>query len=235
MKIRLAYFLGYTFQLLAFISPTSCQVKEPQPDNRITLNYLALGDSYTIGESVSITESYPFQLAKAISNEEITLSAPKIIAKTGWRTDDLINAINKEDPEPNYDLVSLLIGVNNQYQSKPIIQYRKEFQELLERAIVLANGNNSRVFVLSIPNYGYTPFGKEKQEKISKEISEYNATNKEIAEAYGVAWFNITLISEKGLSEPNLVANDGLHPSAEMYAAWVEEIKNEVYNLLFTK
>ncbi len=186
-----------------------------------SLSYLALGDSYTIGESVKESERWPVQLTKALTKKGVKVSAPRIIATTGWRTDNLKEAIIKAELKNNYDLVSLLIGVNNQYQGKPASQYAVEFEELLRMAIQLAKGKASNVFVVSIPDYGYTPFGISKQETISKQIDEFNAINKRIAEECKVAYYNITDISRKGLTDPSLVAEDGLHPSGKMYADWV--------------
>jgi lysophospholipase L1-like esterase len=189
-----------------------------------SLFYLALGDSYTIGESVKESERWPVLLAKALSNRGVKVSSPRIIATTGWRTDNLKEAIIKADLSNNYDLVSLLIGVNNQYQGKPASQYAVEFEELLKMAIRLAKGKASNVFVVSIPDYGYTPFGLSKQETISKQLDEFNAINQRIARQYKVAWYNITDISRNGLTDPSLVAEDGLHPSGKMYALWVDRI-----------
>ena len=181
--------------------------------------FLALGDSYTIGESVAEAERWPNQLAA-----KLKLAAPHIIATTGWRTDNLKDAIEAANLKPEYDLVSLLIGVNNQYQGKSIEIYEREFEELLQTSIKLAKGKKKNVFVVSIPDYGYTPFGKAKQEKISEELDQYNAINKPMAAKYGVKYFNITEISRKGLEDAELIAGDGLHPSGKMYAQWVEVI-----------
>ena len=187
--------------------------------------FLALGDSYTIGESVTESERWPTQLAA-----KLEFSEPRIIATTGWRTDQLKEAIEAVTLKPEYDLVSLLIGVNNQYQGKPILVYEREFEELLQTAIKLARGKKEKVFVVSIPDYGYTPFGKPKQEKISEALDQYNAINKRIAEKFGVTYFNITGISRKGFDDPDLVAADGLHPSGKMYAQWVEVIYSTLKN-----
>lgn len=181
--------------------------------------FLALGDSYTIGESVAEAERWPNQLAA-----KLKLTAPRIIATTGWRTDNLKDAIEAANLKPEYDLVSLLIGVNNQYQGKSIEIYEREFEELLQTSIKLAKGKKKNVFVVSIPDYGYTPFGKAKQEKISEELDQFNAINKRMAAKYGVKYYNITEISRKGLEDAELVAGDGLHPSGKMYAQWVEVI-----------
>jgi lysophospholipase L1-like esterase len=191
-------------------------------DTESKIKFLALGDSYTIGESVAEDQRWPVQLAAALQKKGIGVEAPQIIATTGWRTDDLKRAIVAAAPSKDNALVSLLIGVNNQYQGKTAASYAPEFEELLNMAITFAGGDKSKVFVVSIPDYGYTPFGKEKQEVISKAIDEFNAVNRSITEKYGVRYFYITDISRKGLADPELVAGDGLHPSGKMYAAWVQ-------------
>jgi lysophospholipase L1-like esterase len=186
--------------------------------------YLALGDSYTIGESVAENERWPVQLSGALRKKGRNIEGPTIIATTGWRTDNLKNAVNIARLKEEYGLVSLLIGVNNQYQGKPVEQFKIEFEELLETSIRLAGGKKENVFVVSIPDYGFTPFGKPKQEKISKELDEYNDISRTITEQHGIKYFYITEISRKGLEDPALVASDGLHPSAKMYSQWVELI-----------
>lgn len=206
---------------LLFMLLTSTMKMAAQPHD---LSYLALGDSYTIGESVSEPERWPNQLVSALSQKGVMVSTPKIIATTGWRTDNLKDAIVKAKLESSYDLVSLLIGVNNQYQGKPADEYAREFEDLLKMAIQLAQGKSSNVFVVSIPDYGYTPFGVSKKETISKQIDEFNQINKRIAEEYQVAYYNITDISRLGLKDPALVASDKLHPSGKMYALWTERI-----------
>jgi lysophospholipase L1-like esterase len=191
------------------------------------VKYLALGDSYTIGESVTEVERWPVQLSEALRKKGKAIEGPKIIATTGWRTDNLGNAINIANLKPEYGLVSLLIGVNNQYQGKPIEQFSKEFEELLNVAIRLAQGKKENVFVVSIPDYGYTPFGKPNQPKISRELDDYNSISRNITGKYGVKYFYITDISRKGLEDPTLVATDGLHPSGKQYAAWIDLILKE--------
>ncbi|MFZ6010036.1 MAG: SGNH/GDSL hydrolase family protein [Bacteroidota bacterium] len=188
------------------------------------IRFLALGDSYTIGESVAENERWPVQLVQAFRRQWLDYADPTIIATTGWRTDDLKKAIEAAKLPKNFDLVSLLIGVNNQYQGKSAESYAPEFEELLNMAITYAGGDKRKVFVVSIPDYGYTPFGKEKQEAITKAIDEFNAVNKSITEKYGIKYFNITDVSRKGFDEPALVASDGLHPSGKMYAEWVKII-----------
>jgi lysophospholipase L1-like esterase len=193
------------------------------------LTYLALGDSYTIGESVAEHERWPMQLVAKLNAKGKTYCVPKIVATTGWRTDDLSNAIWKENLKPGYDLVSLLIGVNNQYQGKTVDAYKPEFEELLRTAISLAGGDKRRVFVVSIPDYGYTPFGKPKQAAITEALDKFNAANKEITQKLGVRYVNITDISRKGFEDPLLVATDGLHPSGKQYGLWVDKIMRELF------
>jgi len=201
--------------------------KESKNDT-IFVNYLALGDSYTIGQSVAFEENFPNQLAKYLSNDTIKFNKVKIIATTGWTTTNLIDAINNQNFDQKYNLVSLLIGVNNQYQSKTIQLYKTEFKTLLNKAIALANFDTSNVFVVSIPDYGFTPFGSGNQKIISAEISNYNRINKEITDSFNISYINITPISQMGLTKPELAAADGLHPSGAMYKLWVELMSNEI-------
>ena len=188
--------------------------------------YLALGDSYTIGESVGAQERWPAQLVQALRDKGRFFAEPLVIAKTGWRTDDLKAAIDKAQLKNGFDLVSLSIGVNNQYQGKPVDQYGPEFEDLLLTAIRLAKGIKGNVFVVSIPDYGYTPFGRRKQAETTLALDAFNAINAGIAKKHGVAYFNITDISRQGFEHPDWVAADGLHPSAKMYALWVERISS---------
>jgi len=192
------------------------------------VKFLALGDSYTIGESVPVSYRWPVQLMDSLNERGIECLEPKVLATTGWRTDNLKNAIHHTNLKPEYNLVSLLIGVNNYYQGKSIESYATDFEELLNLGINLAGGIKSQVFVLSIPDYGYTPFGKDNQEKISAGIDAFNAVNKSITEKLGVKYYSITEISRKGLIEPDLVASDGLHPSEKMYSEWVKRILSDV-------
>lgn len=212
------------YLLILLVCCTCASAQNLMIEERV--KFLALGDSYTIGERVLETERWPVQLIKRIRSEKyLACDDPRIIATTGWRTDQLKNAIVSADIQPNqYNLISLLIGVNNQYQNKSVESYAPEFEELLNMAIALAGGDKSRVFVVSIPDYGYTPFGKSNQEKISRELDAFNAVNKTVAEKLGVRYFYITDISRRGLTEPELVATDGLHPSGKMYAEWVDLI-----------
>jgi lysophospholipase L1-like esterase len=189
-----------------------------------SVKMLALGDSYTIGESVHETERWPVQLCAQLKSKGFKTEAPVIIAKTGWRTDQLADAIQKADLKNNFNLVSLLIGVNNQYQGRSVSDYGPEFKTLLETAVKLAGGRRDHVIVLSIPDYGFTPFGIPKKNQISEALDQYNSVNKQITESFGVTYVDITAISRRGLEQPGLVAADGLHPSGEMYSKWVEKI-----------
>ncbi len=188
------------------------------------VKFLALGDSYTIGESVDPKDRWPEQLATRIRVKGNKIDGPRIIGITGWRTDQLKTAIEEAHLANEFGLVSLLIGVNNQYQKKTVESYAPEFKELLKMAITLAEGKKENVFVVSIPDYGYTPFGKPKQEGITKAIDQFNAANLAITKKLGVKYINITDLTRQGLDKPEYVAADGLHPSGKMYSLWVERI-----------
>ncbi|MBX2843089.1 MAG: SGNH/GDSL hydrolase family protein [Flammeovirgaceae bacterium] len=196
-------------------------------------SYLALGDSYTVGESVDAEKTWPVQLVNFLKKNKVEVGTPKIIATTGWTTNELISAIKEENINKEFDLVSLLIGVNNQYRGYPIDQYKKEFEELLQISIIYANDDPSKVFVLSIPDYGVTPFASERNpEKIGKELDEYNAIAEAICKQYKVCFFDITPISKNAKNDPELVADDGLHPSGKMYMEWVDLIWKDVFKMI---
>ena len=221
--------------LLLSLMPISCGVsKKNSSSEKITHKYLALGDSYTIGESVCNTCNYPKQLTESLNQVLKEKTSVTIIAKTGWTTTDLISAISEENPSKDYDLVTLLIGVNNQYQDKSFSLYEKEYPELLNMAIYFAKGNPENVLVLSIPDYAFTPFGSKsgKTEKITSELIKYNAYAEKIATEKGVRFENITLITQEGLENPALVASDGLHPSEVAYKKFVEQIFVKVSEIL---
>ena len=194
---------------------------------RQPVNFLALGDSYTIGQSVALKDAWPNQFADYLKSNNVEVQNVNIIAQTGWSTSNLKDAIKNSNISTKTNLVSLLIGVNNQYRGLDKKLYETEFEELIKTAIQFAGGEKY-VFVLSIPDYGYTPFGKSNQVNISKEIDEYNAINASITSRYNVAYFNITDISRQGLILPELIATDGLHPSAKMYKMWVDLIAKSV-------
>lgn len=198
------------------------------------LTYLALGDSYTIGEAVTEQESFPFQLVAALNAKTIAMAKPKIIAKTGWTTDELQAAIIAEDNTQVYDLVTLLIGVNNQYRDYSPTVYRKEFRELLQTAIAFAGGNKNHVFVVSIPDWSATPFAKQSGrnlDEISNNIATFNAINKEEALALAINYTDITPASRDALTDNDLLASDGLHPSGIMYSQWVKSLLPSVLKI----
>ena len=188
------------------------------------VRFLALGDSYTIGQSVEISARWPVQLIDSLQAKGIACNEPQIIAMTGWRTDNLKAAVQNANLSGTFNLVSLLIGVNNYYQGKTVESYIPEFSNLLDVAIDLAGGDKTHVFVVSIPDYGYTPFGMNNQPTITAGINAFNAANKSISENKGATYINITDISRQGLVQPELVASDGLHPSGKMYTEWVKVI-----------
>ena len=191
------------------------------------INYLALGDSYTIGQNVCETCRFPEQLKKNLENlNPNNTYFLKIIAQTGWTTTNLISVINAQSLNSNYDLVTLLIGVNNQYQNMPFSIYELQFPELVNKAIALAKGDKSNVIVVSIPDYAYTPFGQQysNPSKISTEIDNYNAFAKKYCLEKNIEFISITDITRQGLLDTKLVASDGLHPSELAYSYFVERI-----------
>lgn len=222
-------------QLTLFISAIfilflCCNATDSNQSNNIetlqTTNYrlLSLGDSYTIGESVCETCRFPEQLRDSlINNTENTTFNLKVIATTGWTTTNLLNGISNENLPNNYDLVTLLIGVNNQYQGKDFSIYETEFPELVDIAITKAKGDKNRVIVVSIPDYAFTPFGNGNT-TISSEIDAYNAFAENYCNANNITFVNITDITRNGLEDTDLVAADGLHPSEKAYSLFVERL-----------
>ena len=192
------------------------------------LRFLALGDSYTIGEAVEPAERWPVVLAAQLRAENIDACDPEIIARTGWTTDELSAAIDDASPRGEAALVSLLIGVNNQYRGRAVDDYRVEFEQLLHRAIGFAGGDANRVMVLSIPDWGVTPFALQQgrdPERIASELDAYNNVAAESTRSAGAHWIDITPISRDAARHSALIAADGLHPSAEMYRRWVAAIE----------
>lgn len=223
MKTKVYIFVLFIASLLVW----SCN-NETMKENK-AYTYLALGDSYTIGESVLENERFPVQLVDSLANYNLTFEAPKIIATTGWTTDELAAGIEETTLQPPYDLVTLLIGVNNQYRGRSVENYRNEFVPLLQQAIDFAGGNPERVVVVSIPDWGVTPFAEGRdREQIAREIDQYNQVNKEESSAAGTGYVDVTPVSREAVSDSTLVAVDGLHPSGNMYARWVELLIPEV-------
>ena len=185
------------------------------------LRYLALGDSYTIGESVAAAERWPVQLAAMLRAAGVPVEPPEIIARTGWTTDELDAAIDAAAPVGPYELVSLLIGVNNQYRGRSASEYAAQFAALLARAIGFAGGRPGRVLVLSIPDWGVTPFAQSRDRAaIGAAIDQFNAINAAEAGRAGVRYVDVTLLSRQAARDAGLIAEDGLHPSGRMYAGW---------------
>lgn len=194
-------------------------------------NYLALGDSYTIGESVGESERFPVQLVKRLQADSINIEVPQIIATTGWTTDELLAAIKEKNIKDTFNIVTLLIGVNNQYRGRDAENYRGELKQLIDIAVKYAGGNKDNVFVLSIPDWGVTPFAEGKdRNKIAAEIDLYNKVKKEECEKAGIKYYDITEISR--IKDQSLTASDGLHPSGKMYGLWVDKIYGDIKKVL---
>jgi lysophospholipase L1-like esterase len=211
--------------ILLIILSVPCSFVAQELKIQSPLRYLALGDSYTIGQGVSPMARWPEQLADSLALRGYETESLRVIATTGWRTDNLINAVRNQNLEDeNYNLVSVLIGVNNQYQSRPFSQYVTEFPALVDSAIRYAGGDRDKVFIVSIPDYAYTPFGQQSADPagISLELEEYNAFSQHIADSMQITYFDITPISRLGLQNPSYVAGDGLHPSGVQYTEWVK-------------
>jgi len=190
-----------------------------------TSKFLALGDSYTIGQSVEVNQRWPVQFLKELKSSVNAIDTLQIIARTGWRVDELKEAMNSSNLEPPYGLVSLLIGVNNQYQGQNANDFRPEFIEILEKSIKLVNDRKERLFVVSIPDWGASPYGFGfDRAKVSKEINDFNSVVKEESEKRGLRYFDITAISRRALLDRTLIASDGLHPSGKMYKLWVDKM-----------
>jgi len=189
--------------------------------------FLALGDSYTIGEGVVDEDRWPNQLAQALRRSGVEIDDPVIIARTGWTTDELSAAMDSHEFHPPYELVTLLIGVNNQYRGRNLGNYRAEFRALLQRAIALAGNRPPRVVVVSIPDWGVTPFGRSSgrdTSQVALELDLYNAANAQIAGALHARYCDVTRPSRDRGDHPDMLVGDGLHPSAAMYRRWLDAI-----------
>lgn len=198
------------------------------------LSYLALGDSYTIGTGVPESDRFPVQLQARLNNDGFNLPILKIIATNGWTTGNLLGATNNFVPDSAYSMVSLLIGVNNQFQGRPVQEYTDHFAQLLERAIGYAGSDTTRVFVISIPDYGVTPFGQSMNPSlIAEQIDAFNQINSDITAAYGVTYCYITDISRTAENNPSLIAPDNLHPSGIQYALWIDSFYAQVKTKLY--
>ena len=204
-----------------------------KPDTTQGVSFLSLGDSYTIGESVPEADRWSVQLAALLRKEGIAVAPPDIIARTGWTTAELSDGIKNARKKKDYKLVSLLIGVNNQYRGQGIERYRTEFRSLLETSVEHAGGRKQRVFVLSTPDWGVSPFGAgSDRAKVAREIDAFNAVAKEECDKAGILYIDITPISRNGLGDPTMFASDGLHFSGKMYGLWAMEALPKVKGLL---
>ena len=219
-----------SFGLVLFI--ISCQVTS----NMESYTYLALGDSYTIGESIPSKSSFPYQVYERLQANGVNMEKPVIIARTGWTTDELQAAIKAQVLVPPYDLVTLLIGVNNQYRGLDIENYDIEFTQLLQKAIELAGGQSGNVIVISIPDWGVTPFAANRDgETIAKEINEFNQINYTRTRESGVHYVDVTEISRTAANDSTLLAEDGLHPSIDMYTLWTDKLAPLAKTILTSK
>lgn len=199
----------------------------------MSYTYLALGDSYTIGEQVPTAENFPHQLVTMLNAQGLKVSEPIIIATTGWTTDELAAAIKERNVQDTFSFVTLLIGVNNQYRGRDLDNYRQEYTQLLDTAISYANGHVNNVFVLSIPDWGVTPFAEGRDRaQIAKDIDAYNAACKDITLAHKCHYLDITDSTRKNGTTPVYLAEDGLHPSGKEYKIWAERLAPMVTKVL---
>lgn len=199
------------------------------------MKYLALGDSYTIGEGVPAAARWPDVLSATLRAAGVPLGDPRVIACTGWTTDELASAIDAEEPLGCFDFVTLLVGVNNQYRGRSLADYRGEFHALLRRAIGFAGGEPGRVMVLSIPDWGVTPFARAQGRdaaRVGAEIDAFNAAARTLCDDHGVAFVDVTTASRKHGAEPAMLVGDGLHPSAGMHALWAASAARVARGLL---
>ena len=198
--------------------------------------YLAMGDSYTIGEQVLLSQSFPYQTIQQLrlmAPDNKSFAAPEIIAKTGWTTDELLTAIEQTLFLKQYDMVSLLIGVNNQYRGQSIEEFKIEFTTLLQKAIVFAGNISKNVFVLSIPDWGVTTFAEGRDsKKIGTEIDQFNEVCSVVAEQYFCNFIDITTAQRQDTNEVDFLASDGLHPSGNEYAKWAKKLSNAFLNTI---
>lgn len=224
--------------LIIILFQLSCTAQLDEKDNPIMndpvdtmqSNYLALGDSYTIGQSVPESERFPVILVNRLNELGYEYNSPRIIAKTGWTTDELDAGIQKENIRDTFDLVSLLIGVNNQYRGKDVEEFRIQFRDLLQQSIDFAGGNKDRVVVISIPDWGVSPFAEGRdREKIAMEIDLFNHVKKEETLYKNIKFVDITAISRSALGNSLYFAEDGLHFSGSMHERWVDEIIRQCF------
>jgi lysophospholipase L1-like esterase len=215
---------AFFFLIIVFIIAMKKPLTDDTPQAK-GYTYLALGDSYTIGEQVESKENFPNQVTAILKEKGIAFAPPEIIAQTGWTTDELQSAIKKTELKRRYDFVTLLIGVNNQYRGRKVEDYIPEFESLLKQAIQFAGNDTDHVIVLSIPDWGVTPFatGKDRNQ-VAKEIDEYNSANELISKKYKAHYINITQSTREAATDISLLTADGLHPSGKEYARWAKKV-----------
>ncbi|MFT4740641.1 MAG: lysophospholipase L1-like esterase [Marivirga sp.] len=234
IELKEVFIMKRLVVLVVLTACLSCTSHKAMSQDNSTVAFLALGDSYTIGEAVLESESWPHQLAKNLTKKGRSVQVKKVIATTGWTTDELLKAIEAQEEEllaAKFDLVSLLIGVNNQYRGYDIKQYKKEFKALLKKALSFVDMDPSKVFIVSIPDYSVTPFvadNNKDKEKIAADLIIYNQIAQEYAKKNGIPFYDITPISLKAMYEKGYVAADGLHPAAKMYQEWVDYFSSSV-------
>jgi lysophospholipase L1-like esterase len=189
-------------------------------------SFIALGDSYTIGEGVNQNERWPNQFVDVAYENGVDFDQPIIIAETGWKTYDLLNAINQTNFTKKYDYISLLIGVNNQFNSRPIDEFEEDLNKLMDEMKRIKK-NDGSIIIISIPDWGYTPFGESSDmSDISEQINLFNSSLRKFATTNGLKYVDVTEISRRGINEPDLITNDNLHPSGIMYLEWAKKIYN---------
>jgi lysophospholipase L1-like esterase len=194
---------------------------------------LALGDSYTIGEGVPVDGRWPMQLARVLRAQGLNVSTPAIVARSGWTTDELSAGIDDARPTGMFDFVTLLIGVNDQYRGRAAEEYRTQFRALLARAIGFAGGRAGHVIVISIPDWGATPFARGRDRAaIARDIDAFNGVNRDESARAGAKYVDVTAISRRAAVEPDLIGDDKLHPSSSMYAAWVQAMMPAVLDAI---
>ncbi len=225
--------ISFIFLSLVMLACQNVNKEKDMDTGNKELTYLALGDSYTIGEGVEEEQRWPVQLVEKLRADGIDISDARIIAKTGWTTDELMAGIEEAGPGREYALVSLMTGVNNQYRGRDRDNFRKELASLIDTAISCAAGIADNVIVLSIPDWGVTPFAAGRdQEKIAEEIDSFNNVIVEECNEANVKYIDVSGVSRRASDDLSLVAGDGLHPSGRMYEMWVEILYPSVKEVL---
>lgn len=231
--------MRFIFSIIILITFASCGKKllpsaqNPPTPTGGTYSYLALGDSYTIGQSVKMSERFPAQTVARLRAQGVSIADPVYIATTGWTTANLQSAIASQHPPANFDVVTLLIGVNDQYQRMDTAGYAQRFEQLVQKSVELAGGRKSRVFVVSIPDYSVTPFVPAGDKaRVSREVDLFNEINRRITGAYGISYTDITPGSREGANNPSLIADDNLHPSGQEYAKWAALLAPKIRSVL---